>query len=93
MGQLEDPIDRSSVSLVCKKWYDVDAFRRKHVTVAFCYSIHASDLTHRKPRAAMYNLLPDDWGGLCPALDRPNLLHLSLSLSPGAPSAQNDCYR
>ena len=52
----------------------MDAFTRKHVTVAFCYSIHASDLTHRftspksltvkgKPRAAMYNLLPDDWRG------------------------------
>lgn len=44
------------------------------MTVAFCYSIHASDLTRRftrlesltvkgKPRAAMYNLLPHDWGG------------------------------
>lgn len=74
MGHLEDPRDRGSVSLVCKKWYDVDAFTRKHVTVAFCYSIHASDLTRRftrlesltvkgKPRAAMYNLLPHDWGG------------------------------
>ena len=74
MGQLEDPRDRGLVSLVCKKWYDVDAFTRKHVTMDFFYSIHASNLTRRftspesltvkgKPMAAMYNLLPDGWGG------------------------------
>eukprot|EP01018_Ginkgo_biloba_P012304 Gb_07238 [translate_table: standard] len=74
MDHLEDPRDRHAVSLVCKKWYDVDAFTRKHVTVAFCYSAIAERLTRRftslesltvkgKPRAAMYNLIPDDWGG------------------------------
>lgn len=74
MAHLEEPLDRRAVSLVCKKWYEVDALTRKHVTVAFCYSISAADLTRRfsrlesltvkgKPRAAMYNLLPPDWGG------------------------------
>eukprot|EP00252_Welwitschia_mirabilis_P010229 TRINITY_DN23402_c0_g1_i1.p1 TRINITY_DN23402_c0_g1~~TRINITY_DN23402_c0_g1_i1.p1 ORF type:complete len:583 (-),score=85.49 TRINITY_DN23402_c0_g1_i1:394-2142(-) len=74
MAHLDDPRDRSAVSLVCKKWYQVDARTRKHVTVAFCYSIKPSDLSFRfprleslklkaKPRAAMFNLIPADWGG------------------------------
>eukprot|EP01018_Ginkgo_biloba_P040863 Gb_41378 [translate_table: standard] len=74
MGHLEDPRDRSAVSLVCKKWYRVDALTRKHITIAFCYSINPSDLSKRfprleslklkgKPRAAMFNLIPPDWGG------------------------------
>ncbi|KAH9317391.1 hypothetical protein KI387_019160 [Taxus chinensis] len=74
MAHLDEPMDRRSVSLVCQKWHDVDALTRKHVTVAFCYSITAADLTRRfrrlesltvkgKPRASMYNLLPPDWGG------------------------------
>eukprot|EP00252_Welwitschia_mirabilis_P016061 TRINITY_DN35531_c0_g1_i1.p1 TRINITY_DN35531_c0_g1~~TRINITY_DN35531_c0_g1_i1.p1 ORF type:complete len:622 (+),score=61.25 TRINITY_DN35531_c0_g1_i1:77-1867(+) len=73
-GYLEDPRDRHAASLVCKHWYEVDGFTRKHVTVAFCYSTSAEHLTRRfprleslklkgKPRAAMYDLLPDDWGG------------------------------
>lgn len=90
MGQLEDPRDRGSVSLGCKKWYGMDAFTRKHVTVAFCYSIQASDLTRRftrlesltvkgKPRAAMYNLLPDDCGGYAkPWIDQISFTYLCL---------------
>lgn len=74
MGNLEDPRDRSAVSLVCKRWYHVDGLTRKHVTIAFCYSISPLDLSARfsgleslklkgKPRAAMFNLIPPDWGG------------------------------
>lgn len=74
MGYLEEPQDRSAVSLVCKRWYHVDGLTRKHVTIAFCYSISPSDLSARfsrveslklkgKPRAAMFNLIPPDWGG------------------------------
>lgn len=74
IGRLEDPRDRSAVSLVCKRWCRVDALIRKHVTIAFCYTISPSDLSARfpgieslklkgKPRAAMFNLIPLDWGG------------------------------
>jgi coronatine-insensitive protein 1 len=74
MGNLEDPRDRSAVSLVCKRWCRLDALTRKHVTIAFCYTINPSDLSARfpkleslklkgKPRAAMFNLIPQDWGG------------------------------
>lgn len=74
MGYLEEPCDRSAVSLVCKRWYRVDALTRKHVTIAFCYTISPSDLGARfpeleslklkgKPRASMFNLIPQDWGG------------------------------
>ncbi|KAH9316589.1 hypothetical protein KI387_025216 [Taxus chinensis] len=74
MNYVDDPRDRSVVSQVCKKWYSIDALTRKHVTVAFCYTIRPCDLTRRfkrleslklkgKPRAAMFNLIEEDWGG------------------------------
>ncbi|KAH7425767.1 hypothetical protein KP509_11G069800 [Ceratopteris richardii] len=66
--------DCSSISLVCKKWYNVDSRTRKKVTVTSCYAIDSSRLTERfqalqalkirgKPRAAMFRLVPDEWGG------------------------------
>ena len=39
MDLMDDPRDRGSVSLACKKWYDIDVVTRKHVTVDLCYSI------------------------------------------------------
>ncbi|XP_031488190.1 coronatine-insensitive protein homolog 2-like [Nymphaea colorata] len=74
MPYLDDPGDRSSVSLVCKKWHQIDALTRKHVTVATCYSTSPVRLRSRfpnleslkikgKPRAAMFDLVPEDWGG------------------------------
>ncbi|KAK1364973.1 Coronatine-insensitive protein 1 [Heracleum sosnowskyi] len=71
---ITDPKDRASVSLVCKKWYDLDALTRKHITIAFCYTSTPAQLLRRfshiesiklkgKPRAAMFNLIPEDWGG------------------------------
>jgi coronatine-insensitive protein 1 len=73
MDYVNDPRDRSVVSQVCKQWYMIDALTRKHVTVAFCYTIKPADLTRRfrrleslklkgMPRAAMFNLIPEDWG-------------------------------
>eukprot|EP00250_Pteridium_aquilinum_P009795 c18942_g1_i1 orf=439-2226(+) len=70
---IDDPRDRSSISLVCKKWYDMENYTRKEVTVAFCYTTTPSRLTSRftnlqslkvkgKPRADMFNLMPEDWG-------------------------------
>ncbi|RWW17593.1 hypothetical protein BHE74_00006809 [Ensete ventricosum] len=74
MGYVDDPRDREAISLVCKKWYRIDALSRKHVTVAICYSTTPDRLLRRflnleslklkgKPRAAMFNLIPEDWGG------------------------------
>lgn len=71
---IQDPRDRASVSLVCKRWYDIDAITRKHVTMALCYTATPRQLSRRfphleslklkgKPRAAMFNLIPEDWGG------------------------------
>jgi coronatine-insensitive protein 1 len=73
MGFVEDPRDREATSLVCRWWHRVDALSRKHVTVPFCYAVSPARLLTRfpqleslavkgKPRAAMYGLIPDDWG-------------------------------
>lgn len=74
LGYVDDPRDREAVSQVCKKWYQIDALSRKHVTIAICYSTSPGRLRRRfpnleslklkgKPRAAMFNLIPEDWGG------------------------------
>ncbi|KAK2983244.1 hypothetical protein RJ640_023364 [Escallonia rubra] len=71
---ITDPRDRASVSLVCRSWYDLDALTRKHVTIALCYTVTPARLWRRfkqleslnlkgKPRASMFNLIPEDWGG------------------------------
>ncbi|KAK6135909.1 hypothetical protein DH2020_030396 [Rehmannia glutinosa] len=71
---VQDPRDRDAVSLVCKRWYEIDAITRKHVTIALCYTATPQRLSGRfphleslklkgKPRAAMFNLIPEDWGG------------------------------
>ncbi|MCO5549195.1 hypothetical protein L7F22_002661 [Adiantum nelumboides] len=70
---IDCPRSRASVSLVCRKWYDMENYTRKEVTVAFCYTTTPSRLSERfvklqslrvkgKPRADMYNLMPEDWG-------------------------------
>ncbi|KAL5208970.1 hypothetical protein ABZP36_004593 [Zizania latifolia] len=74
MGFVEDPWDRDAISLVCRHWCRMDALSRKHVTVAMAYSTTPDRLFRRfpcleslklkaKPRASMFNLIPDDWGG------------------------------
>ncbi|KAK4436544.1 Coronatine-insensitive protein 1 [Sesamum alatum] len=71
---VQDPRDRGAVSLVCKRWYEIDAITRKHVTIALCYTATPKRLSRRfpqleslklkgKPRAAMFNLIEEDWGG------------------------------
>ncbi|XP_057788688.1 coronatine-insensitive protein 1 [Salvia miltiorrhiza] len=71
---VQDPRDRDAVSLVCKRWYEIDAITRKHVTMALCYTATPQRLSRRfphleslklkgKPRAAMFNLIQEDWGG------------------------------
>ncbi|KAJ6726955.1 F-BOX/TPR REPEAT PROTEIN POF3 [Salix purpurea] len=75
MPYINDPRDRDAVSLVCRRWCELDALTRKNVTIAFCYSTSPDRLRRRfndieslklkgKPRAAMFfNLIPEDWGG------------------------------
>nr|AIL02124.1 coronatine-insensitive protein 1 [Aquilaria sinensis] len=71
---IHDPRDRDAFSLVCKSWYQLDAQTRKHVTIALCYSTTPERLRQRfplleslklkgKPRAAMFNLIIENWGG------------------------------
>ncbi|CAN6354983.1 unnamed protein product [Urochloa humidicola] len=73
MGFVEDARDREAASLVCRRWHRIDALSRKHVTVPFCYAVSPARLLARfprleslavkgKPRAAMYGLIPEDWG-------------------------------
>ncbi|KDP44828.1 hypothetical protein JCGZ_01328 [Jatropha curcas] len=74
MPYIDDPRDRDAVSLVCRRWYELDALTRKHITIALCYTTSPDRLRRRfkhleslklkgKPRAAMFNLIPEDWGG------------------------------
>ncbi|MQL81665.1 hypothetical protein Taro_014118 [Colocasia esculenta] len=74
MGYIDDPKDRDAISQVCKKWYHIDSITRKRITIALCYSTTPARLCKRfprleslklkgKPRAAMFNLIPENWGG------------------------------
>lgn len=71
---LTDSRDRDALSLVCKRCWEIDRITRKRVTVALCYTATPRLLSRRfphleslklkgKPRAAMFNLIPEDWGG------------------------------
>uniref|UniRef100_A0A2P2P249 Coronatine-insensitive 1 n=1 Tax=Rhizophora mucronata TaxID=61149 RepID=A0A2P2P249_RHIMU len=74
MPYIHDPRDRDAVSLVCRRWYELDALTRKHITISMCYAASPDQLRRRfrsleslkikgKPRAAMFNLVQEDWGG------------------------------
>ncbi|KAF8413990.1 hypothetical protein HHK36_001988 [Tetracentron sinense] len=65
--------DRSSVSLVCKDWYNADRWSRTHVFIGNCYSVSPEILVRRfpnirsvtlkgKPRFSDFNLVPPNWG-------------------------------
>ncbi|XP_009590388.1 coronatine-insensitive protein 1 [Nicotiana tabacum] len=71
---VQDSRDRDAVSLVCRRWHEIDAITRQHITMALCYSAKPEQLSRRfpqleslklkgKPRASMFNLIPEDWGG------------------------------
>ncbi|KAL4576170.1 hypothetical protein LXL04_012259 [Taraxacum kok-saghyz] len=74
LSYIHDTRDRQSISLVCRRLCELEAHTRKHVTIALCYTATPKQLSRRfpfleslkikgKPRAAMYNLIPEDWGG------------------------------
>ncbi|PWA89262.1 hypothetical protein CTI12_AA107970 [Artemisia annua] len=46
---IHDSDDRNSVSLVCRKWYELDCLTRKHVTVHLAYFNSPSRLRKRFP--------------------------------------------
>ncbi|KAD7117373.1 hypothetical protein E3N88_04641 [Mikania micrantha] len=65
--------DRSSVSLVCKEWYNAERWSRRHVFIGNCYSVSPEIVAARfprirsvtlkgKPRFSDFNLVPEDWG-------------------------------
>lgn len=65
--------DRSSVSLVCKDWYNAERWIRTHVFIGNCYSVSPQILVRRfpnirsvvlkgKPRFSDFNLVPPNWG-------------------------------
>ncbi|KAL7214814.1 hypothetical protein ACSBR1_027072 [Camellia fascicularis] len=74
INHIHDPRDRDAISLVCRRWFEIDGLSREHVTVALSYTTTPQMLRRRfqnlislklkaKPRAAMFNLIPEDWGG------------------------------
>jgi transport inhibitor response 1 len=73
LAQLNSHKDRSSVSLVCKDWYDAERWSRTHVFIGNCYSVSPEIVTRRfpnvrsvtlkgKPRFSDFNLVPPNWG-------------------------------
>ncbi|XP_047307774.1 protein AUXIN SIGNALING F-BOX 3-like [Impatiens glandulifera] len=65
--------DRSSVSLVCKDWYNAERWSRTHVFIGNCYSVSPEIVVRRfpkirsltikgKPRFSDFNLVPKNWG-------------------------------
>ncbi|KAI5069649.1 hypothetical protein GOP47_0015950 [Adiantum capillus-veneris] len=44
---IDCPRSRATVSLVCRKWHDMENYTRKEVTVAFCYTTTPSRLSGR----------------------------------------------
>jgi transport inhibitor response 1 len=73
LSMLKSRKDRSSVSLVCKEWYNAERWSRKNVFIGNCYSVTPEILTRRfpnirsvtikgKPRFSDFNLVPANWG-------------------------------
>lgn len=73
LGLLKSNKDRSSVSLVCKDWYNAESWSRTHVFIGNCYSVSPEIVARRfpkirsvtlkgKPRFSDFNLVPRNWG-------------------------------
>ncbi|KAL2495178.1 Protein TRANSPORT INHIBITOR RESPONSE 1 [Forsythia ovata] len=65
--------DRSSVSLVCKDWYNAERWTRTKLFIGNCYSVSPEIVARRfskiksvtlkgKPRFSDFNLVPQNWG-------------------------------
>lgn len=73
LGLVKSHKDRSSVSLVCKDWYNAERWSRTHVFIGNCYSVSPEIVARRfpnirsvtlkgKPRFSDFNLVPLNWG-------------------------------
>ncbi|KAK3011117.1 hypothetical protein RJ639_012676 [Escallonia herrerae] len=73
LSLMESHKDRSSVSLVCKDWYNAERWSRSHVFIGNCYSVSPEIVARRfpnirsvtlkgKPRFSDFNLVPQNWG-------------------------------
>ncbi|KAK9268229.1 hypothetical protein L1049_010672 [Liquidambar formosana] len=73
LSLLKSHKDRSSVSLVCKEWYNAERWSRTHVFIGNCYSVSPEIVARRfpnirsvtlkgKPRFSDFNLVPMNWG-------------------------------
>ncbi|KAL4289634.1 hypothetical protein GQ457_14G010310 [Hibiscus cannabinus] len=73
LSLLKSHRDRSSVSLVCKDWYNAERWSRTHVFIGNCYSVTPEIVARRfprirsvtlkgKPRFSDFNLVPENWG-------------------------------
>ncbi|KAI8000208.1 Protein TRANSPORT INHIBITOR RESPONSE 1 [Camellia lanceoleosa] len=73
LSLLKSHKDRSSVSLVCRDWYNAERWTRTHVFIGNCYSVSPDIVARRfpkirsvtlkgKPRFSDFNLVPENWG-------------------------------
>ncbi|XVF40599.1 hypothetical protein PTKIN_Ptkin01aG0126900 [Pterospermum kingtungense] len=73
LSLLKSHRDRSSVSIVCKDWYNAERLSRTHVFIGNCYSVSPEIVARRfpkirsvtlkgKPRFSDFNLVPQNWG-------------------------------
>ncbi|GLT45612.1 hypothetical protein SLA2020_194330 [Shorea laevis] len=73
LSLLKSHKDRSTVSLVCKDWYNAERWSRTHVFIGNCYSVSPEIVARRfpnirsvtlkgKPRFSDFNLVPQNWG-------------------------------
>ncbi|XP_051135896.1 protein TRANSPORT INHIBITOR RESPONSE 1-like [Andrographis paniculata] len=65
--------DKSSVSLVCKDWYNAERWTRSSIFIGNCYSVSPEIVARRfskiksvrmkgRPRFSDFNMIPRDWG-------------------------------
>lgn len=73
LSMLHSHKDRSSVSLVCKDWYNAERWSRTKIFIGNCYSVSPEIVARRfpriksvtlkgKPRFSDFNLVPQNWG-------------------------------
>ncbi|KAL3519636.1 hypothetical protein ACH5RR_017785 [Cinchona calisaya] len=73
LSLLQSHKDRSSVSLVCKDWYNAERWTRTKIFIGNCYSVSPEIVARRfpriksvtlkgKPRFSDFSLVPQNWG-------------------------------
>ncbi|KAL8137987.1 hypothetical protein V2J09_003988 [Rumex salicifolius] len=73
LSMIDSRADRNSVSLVCKSWYDIERWCRRHVSIGNSYAVSPPILIRRftdvrsitvkgKHFIADYDCVPEGWG-------------------------------